>query len=117
MADASRWHFRAWFKGDFEEPPRMIDMEEMDLSEWRVSLLEHMDDCIIMQSTGLFDKNGKEIFEGDVVRWLDMKERVFPIVWKRNGWHFGIDRLLGAPSDFEVIGHIYETSDLLQKNA
>ena len=29
------------------------------------------DDLIIMQSTGLFDKNGKEVFENDVIRDSD----------------------------------------------
>lgn len=84
-------------------------------------------DCgrmILMQSTGLTDKSGKEIFEGDV---LEFEEPHFesailkcPVVfydgsfcaeWDRDGrvdWF-----LLAEIQEMEVIGNIYENPDLL----
>jgi uncharacterized phage protein (TIGR01671 family) len=67
----------------------------------------------LMQYTGLKDKNGKEIYEGDIVRWFFMEERVSPIEYHKwffqpKGWG-NIDL-----SETEVIGNIYENPELLE---
>ena len=71
-------------------------------------------DYILMQYTGLKDKNGKEIYEGDILEWhedikeiVDFYEGSF-YVGKRI---FGVDVWSG---DFEIIGNIYENKDLLE---
>lgn len=82
------------------------------------------DEIELMQSTGLKDKNGKEIFEGDIV---DYKGRKAVIKWHGSYASFiyrFVDELQERASDweplflacyhFEVIGNIYENPEKLE---
>ena len=83
------------------------------------------DDCIFMQSTGQKDKNGKEIYEGDIlIDDMDIVEGAKHVVEfcygsfcedveSRNGCdHFS--RTFPSWRNQEVIGNIYENPDLLE---
>ena len=76
----------------------------------------------LMQFTGLTDKNGREIYEGDIVKYImGMK---FTITFHKNafGWFEGDDFIPFADMaqcqlpELEVIGNIYENPELLKEN-
>jgi uncharacterized phage protein (TIGR01671 family) len=85
-------------------------------------LEREQNDFILLQFTGLKDKNGKEIYEGDVVvYWWDEKETVDEgrgFVEMRNGC-FGYEtirfkRFFNLHNKLRVIGNIYENPELLR---
>ncbi len=78
-------------------------------------------DCTYMQFTGLLDKNGREVFEGDVVIYA---KKNLPVVVEFVDGAFGFECIGPDHSgrmdvsgvlmrDVEVIGNIYENPDLL----
>lgn len=80
----------------------------------------------LMQYTGLKDKNGKEIYEGDIVRLTpnrgveDDKIVTGPVVMGKHGVYVGNDgwQNYGIHTHWietEIIGNIYENPELLPK--
>ncbi len=83
-------------------------------------LYEDLDDheCIIMQYTGLKDKNGKEIYEGNIVNF-DKRDRHNPYVikWGEGGFIMVSKKDVDLhvwQNSIEIIGNIYENPELLK---
>jgi len=114
---------RMLYFDNFEE---IVDWQDWD--EWKLenSPMRNVD---YMQFTGLLDKNGKEIYEGDIVKCTDGDDEVsefnsdtgIGVVEWLEKWGFwnisvienGLGDILNV-YDVEVIGNIHENPELVQ---
>jgi uncharacterized phage protein (TIGR01671 family) len=85
----------------------------------------------IQQYTGLKDKNGKEIYEGDIL-WNDREKSIYEVMWLKEECRFGLrfkfrknyqgDTWIETREDIpfnripncEITGNIYENPELLE---
>lgn len=141
--DTGKWEYGFYVKREECTPPPLFNSKEDKnsydksntkhyifsdgFSDWNLPqpwLRTEVDPETIGQYTGLKDKNGKEIYEGDIIQLLGHKPNINTDV--------DIEQVLFLDGEFchtyqdrplkkywgyaEVIGNIYENPELLQNN-
>lgn len=117
--------FRAWDQAsgkwfDAEWWAISPDGTEITWSDMSSSYVRSTDDLILVQYTGLNDKNGVEIYEGDIVGqyayWSSRESEIGRVMWDEAVTGFcvvGRGNHKDKIRECEVIGKIYENPELL----
>ena len=129
--------YRVWVKTEkrivFSDDILSIDYENKEIVTQQVYFVNGLpddrdiycydfDEIELMQSTGLKDKNGKEIFEGDIVKMAKdvySEPTYYEVVRHRGGAYRLESKQHGCElwlrhTNCEVVGNVYENRELLE---
>lgn len=130
--------YRAWLKEEkrFVYPKLILNdfgsvvgVAYNDIDIFTDELIEHrllIEDVVLEQFTGLRDKNGKKIYEGDLIKEVvyGRKSVIWEVRYCQDDCCFELhrikgalygDNLLSSSSQYEVIGDIHRNHELLEE--
>lgn len=120
--------FRAWLK----EHKTMVNVAEIDINHQLIyhygfddfeGNFENFNSIELLQYTDLKDKNGKEIYEGDIV-FESFGERYYKVVFENGSFRaefkgdfeeYSLDLIDVVAQGCEVVGNIYENPELMEE--
>lgn len=124
--------FRAWLEGEMLSNEQLVQKDQNTTCVFTI-LTENpqKDDVVFMQYTGLKDKNGKEIYEKDILlfnnshndrnnKWVcvvEYREGSFVCKYPKDEVYNHFDAWNVPKVTWEVIGNIFEHKHLLEGTA
>lgn len=122
--------YRAWLKGE----RKMVEVKTIHFGTRKImygysagvqnygNASCGFDGCEIMQFTGLKDESGVKIYEGDIVKMLNIDEYPMQIKWSEEWARFIFYNLVDKKEmnlfteQCEVIGNIYDNPELIKES-